>query len=337
MRTTDTGGVKLIYNGLYNIDNGCNNSGTDTQISLSINDINKTSFAFNSNHDSLAYIGYMYGDIYIFNQELPVNGAYFGSDFTWNGTSYTLVDAVTTKNNTHHYTCNLTTADGTCATLRYYYYGIYYINLTGGDGIEEAITKMQVNVHDSDVKTQIDTWYSNNMSEYTSKLEDTIWCNDRSIGNNNGLIANGGDLTKYLYFGAYERSNDASDASTVKNRPSLACVNINDRFTVSSSNGNGALTYPVALLTSDEMVLAGGLSYSNNETFYLNNGDSYWSMSPYSCMANTITEFVITTGMVGDYIGNIEWSNGIRPSISLKTGTIVSSGTGTVTNPYVIE
>ena len=27
----------------------------------------------------------------------------------------------------------------------------------------------------------IDTWYENKMTEYTDKIEDTIYCNDRSI------------------------------------------------------------------------------------------------------------------------------------------------------------
>ena len=338
VRTTDTGGVKLIYNGENtgtSDEPNCNNTGEETQIALNGDNY----FAFNTSNNSLAYVGYMYGDVYTHNSGAATSGAYYGSSFTYDGTNYTLVDPVTTKNNTHHYTCNLTTAEGTCSSIRYYYYGNYYVNLTGGDGIEEALAKMQTNTNDSIAKEKIDTWYANNMTSYTNKLEDTIWCNDRSVGdnNNNGWIANGGDLSTYLYYGAMERSNYASDTSTVKNQPSLACTNKNDRFTVNNGNGNGALDYPVALLTEDEMVLAGGLAGSVS-TFYLNNGSTYtsWSLTPIYFNTYYAFVFYVNDDGVIDY-NNVDGTYGLRPSVSLKPGLPIVSGTGTVTDPYVIE
>ena len=314
----------------------CANTGTDTYINLSGTNM----FAFNTSYNSPAYVGYMYGDgdVYTFNSGEATSGAYFGSSFTWDGTNYKLVDAVTTKNNTHHYTCNLGAADGTCTTLRYYYNQNYYVNLTGGDGIEQAMTKMQTNTNDSNAKDKIDTWYLANMTSYTNKLEDTIWCNDRSVGdnNNNGWIANGGDLSTYLYYGARERSNYASNTSTVKNQPSLACTNKNDRFTVSNADGNGALTYPVAMLTNDEIVLAGGLEGTTYASFYLNNGSIYWSMSPYSFSYAYAYGFnVFSYGYLGgNRVGNYY---GLRPAVSLKPGMPVVKGTGTASDPFVIE
>ncbi len=324
--------LKMVGQGEKIADN-CNNTGTDTQISLS----GTTTFAFNTSYNSPAYVGYMYGDVYTYTKASATSGAYFGSSFTYDGTNYTLVDATTTKDNTHHYTCNLTSADGTCTTLRYYYYQNYYVNLTGGDGIEEAMTKMQTNTNDSNAKDKIDTWYASNLTSYTNKLEDTIWCNDRSMGdgNNNGWIANGGDLSTYLYYGATQRSNNASNTSTEKNQPSLACANKNDRFTVSNANGNGALTYPVAMITEDEAVLAGGLAGTQNTTFYLNNESYYWSLSPYNFDNISAYGFYVYDGGVYRYYVNGAY--GLRPAVSLKLGTVVSSGTGTVTDPYVIE
>ena len=38
-----------------------------------------------------------------------------------------------------------------------------------------------VNTNDSEIKKFIDSWYEENMTEYTNQLEDTVWCNDRSI------------------------------------------------------------------------------------------------------------------------------------------------------------
>ena len=38
------------------------------------------------------------------------------------------------------------------------------------------------------------------MTEYTTYLEDTVWCNDRSVDDLGGWNPNGGDITSYLYF-----------------------------------------------------------------------------------------------------------------------------------------
>lgn len=63
----------------------------------------------------------------------------------------------------------------------------------------------------------------------------------------------------------------------------------NDRFTVSNSIGNTKLTYPVALITSDEAMYAGGvgadlatMTYITNKDFYLYTGSYYWTMTPFS-------------------------------------------------------
>ena len=316
---------------------GCGNTGVDTYINISGTNM----FAFNTNYNSPAYVGYMYGDVYTYNSGAAVSGAYYGSGFTYSDGVYTLTNPSTTIDNTHHYTCNLTTAEGTCATIRYYYYVNsnfnYYINLTGGDGVEEALKKMQTNTNSSNAKTQIDSWYGSNMTGVTNKLEDTIWCNDRSMGNgnNNGWIANGGDLKTDLYYGAYQRSNYASSVSTVKNQPSLACANKDDAFTVSNGNGNQKLTYPVALLTEDEMVLAGGLALTQNPSFYLSNESTYyWSLSPGSFADDRANEFDVEDGYIDG--SNVGATNGLRPSVSLKPGMPVISGEGTASSPYVI-
>ncbi len=340
VRTTDTGGVKLMYNGVYSENNKCDNSGASSQITLNISGTDTNNFKFSTDsgaYNSPAYSGYMYGTVYTYNSGAATSGAYFGSSFTWDGTNYKLVDAVTKKNATHHYTCDLGVVDGTCTTLRYYYYGSYYVNLTGGDGIEEALAKMQTNTNNSEAKDKIDTWYTSNMTSYTNKLEDTIWCNDRSFGdgNNNGWIANGGNLSTYLYYGAHERSNLASNTSTVKNQPSLACTNKNDRFTVNAGNGNGALDYPVAMLTEDELVLAGGVAGMETNA-YISSGSYYWTLSPFDFYLNRYANefFVNSSYIIGGYVDS---SYGLRPSVSLKPGQPVVRGTGIVEDPYVIE
>ena len=260
------------------------------------------------------------------------SGAYYGTGFTWDGTNYTLTSAKVGYDGTHHYTCNLTTAEGTCSSIRYYYYVSgtsynYYITLTGGDSIEKAIEKMQTNTNPSNAKTQIDTWYAANMSTVTSKLEDTIWCNDRSISSKAGWDPNGNVTANSLYYSPYDRAYNT-------NIPSLSCTNKNDAFTVSNGNGNQKLQYPVALLTSDEMTLAGGKGGSSS-TFYLNSGAYYWSLSPYNFNYYDANWFSVTSD--GHLLYNsVSYTYGLRPAVSLKPGTPVISGEGTVSSPYRI-
>ena len=53
------------------------------------------------------------------------------------------------------------------------------------------------NENNSTIKTYIDDWYKNNMLNYTNYLEDTVWCNDRSISELNGWNK---DSSGSLYF-----------------------------------------------------------------------------------------------------------------------------------------
>ena len=332
--------LQMIGPGDLMTENCYGNTGVNTHISIT----GTNKFAFNTSYNSPTYVGYMYGTVYPNSESNWTSGAKFGSSFTWNGTNYKLVDATAMNPDaTHHYSCNSIDADATCTDLRYVYYTYnnneikYYITLTGGDGVEEALAKMNTNTNNSNAKTQIDTWYASNMNTVTSKLEDTVWCNDRSMGNgnNNGWIANGGDLNTYLYYGAYQRSNLASNTSTVKNQPSLVCANKNDAFTVSNGNGNQKLIYPVAMLTEDEMVLAGGLAGSSS-TFYLNNGTYYWSLSPYFSRPGEDSEFSMENDKIyWNYL--IAAYGGLRPSVSLKPGMPVVSGDGSSVNPYKID
>ena len=248
VRTTETGGTKLIYNGMPDGSGQCTNTtGEATQIGTS---------AFNNQLDDNVYVGYMYG--------------------TPDSSSY---------GETH------------------------------------------ANTHDSTIKGIIDTWYQENMTEYTDRLEDTVWCNDRSIDPTNNGTGIGKTSTDYK-----------ANYQLYDNRiPSLKCTNDNDKFTVSSANGNGALIYPIALLTADEIVYAGAVWNQSNSSYYLYNNTWWLSMSPDYFYGNYARVFCVrSTGSLLDYNYD-ENSYGVRPSISLKAGTTAISGDGTATNPYVIE
>ena len=260
VRTTETGGVKLIYNGTPT--NGtCNNTGTSSQIGTS---------AFNTNYNDNAYVGYMYG----------TTGA-------------------TTYEDTHK------------------------------------------NTNDSTIKTAIDTWYRNNMTTHTDKLEDTIWCNDRSIvtdlANSNGGYFSGyttlGYGTNRTVYGATSRVG----YNVTNPTPSLVCSQDNDKFTVDTTNGNGALEYPIGLITADEIAYAGGKSDAMNSSYYLYTGQIYWAGSPYDANDDYGVEFGVWSdgNLMGIAVSGVV---GVRPSVSLKPGTTIKmGGTGTASNPYVVK
>ena len=269
----------------------------------------------------------------------------FGNDVTWNGSSYTLVDTVESKlinwntdrkavvGTGHRYTC--LSNSNTCSMVYYVYdtvssNHINYITLNNGVNIEGALNEMFPensnlrNQTDSAIKTSIDTWYSQNMTEYTKYLEDTIWCNDRSIYKLTTWDKDYTGSSYFLYFGAYGRYDTYT--------PSTECPTLADSFSVSSENGNGKLTYPVALLTMDEINMAGG-SKNYNSSYYLYTGETWWSLSPYSFGNSPAYEFDAgSSGYLGE--DQVYYSQGVRPSVSLAPGILVARGIGTSVNPY---
>ena len=222
------------------------------------------------------------------------------------------------------YTCWNTT--GECTTLSYIYYvsgtTSYYVNLTDGKSIEEAKNEMlynnDVNTINSTMKSGVDAWYKHYLLEdYDDYIEDTIFCNDRTQRNAdaNGWNPNGGSVSTYMYFKEYNVTSDFS------------CTNTTDRFSV--SNPSAALTYKVGLMSSPEM----NILNNNNAR---KTGQWYWLASPYlfNTGSGAFGRFVVTNGSMNYYYVN--YTNGVRPTISLKPGTIYSNGDGSMTNPYVV-
>ncbi len=322
VRTTEKGGIKLIYNGTT-IDGKCTNTtGTDTQIGTS---------EFNASINSPAYSGYMYGIVYTRTSGSMTSGSTTGTSFTWDGTNYTLTNTSTTLDSTHHYTCNNTT--GICTELRYYYYSnesstFFYIKLTNGKSIEDTIEEMQTNTNNSIIKIYIDNWYQTNMTSYTNLLEDSIYCNDRTMQDNtNGWVSNGGSLTTNLFYGAYGRKNVGT--------PTLTC-NINDSFTVSDiTNGNGALTYPVALITADEVILAGGKANSSNEYYYLHTNQDYYALSAGGFAYLGALGFFVSAAGGLDNCLVYQSVVGVRPVVTINPDEVTITGSGTAADPYI--
>lgn len=159
-------------------------------------------------------------------------------------------------------------------------------------------------------------------------LEDTIWCNDRTFYSG-ALVSKDTDaLTDASYISVNNRVFNTYN-------PSVNCPNdTRDGFTVStSSGGNGALTYPIGLLTADEIRLVGG--YDN--LHYLSDNQYWWTMSPYYFFGSNGRSFrVNSSGVLNTQYIHTASPNVVRPSVSLVKGTRISDGDGTANNPYII-
>ncbi len=117
----------------------------------------------------------------------------------------------------------------------------------------------------------------------------------------------------------------------------------------SSTKGNKALTYPIGLITVDEVILAGhggGVfdgSYTQSKSAintYLTIESDFWTMTPaggYNLFGITywdVLAFLVNaSGKVDD--NGVVNSSGLRPTINLKS-TVNIVGSGTISDPYKV-
>ena len=181
----------------------------------------------------------------------------------------------------------------------------------------------------STIKTAIDNWYKDNLNTNYGKYLSTtaVYCNDRSTSDN-------------TYFGAYTRLK-------TNKTPSYDCAATEDKFTADTSTGNGKLTYPIALMTSDEVSFAGGLWGTNAQTWYYYNsakGSStgeqwWWLLSPASGNGSYAYVFFVVGSSNPGFLSStyVSHTYGVRPALSLKSCVKYESGNGSASDPYTIK
>ena len=254
---------------------------------------------------------------------------YYGSSVTWDGTNYTLVDPIEIENynnmnniSTHHYMC-VSNGLKTCATVAYVYYytgsgKMYYITLKDGvttvdKALEDMLTK---NTTNSIMKNGVDAWYKHYLLEdYDDYIEDTIFCNDRSIRALNGWNPDGGMTNEFLQFKEHNVTSD------------LSCTNTTDKFSV--SNNNAKLTYKVGLMSSPEM----NIMNNSNARF---TGQDYRLASPFSFYDGGALGSGVNLNANLTYY-RVSSNSGVRPAVSLIPRIEYSDGDGSMANPYKIE
>ncbi len=312
LRTTDTGGVKIIYNGVAN-EESC--------------DIVPSTIGGSHFNDASIDLPFLFGYMYnpdliptkIRENEAASTDILFGKGVSYYGGQYHLTNTKSYLSENSHYTCYNTT--GVCDTVRYCYYHVSseydYIELQNGRTIESALSDMldsnSVNAVNSAVKTKIETWYQDNLLDYSPYIEDVIYCNNRS----------------YTDLGAWSpegRLYNGINFATSESLQSLACSNITDRFSV--QNEFARLQYPIAIPTASEINLL------NNRNLMVFRFD-YWTMSPHY-FSNGALHYSVRTNGVLSIESPRNASKGLRPVISLAPNITYFHGNGSKANPYVI-
>ena len=203
-------------------------------------------------------------------------------------------------------------------------------------GTSGTLASNRTNENNSKIKTYIDNWYSNYLSNYTKYIStEAVYCNDREVGS--GKYSATGSVFCYA----------PQTRLYTNNAPSYNCANSKDAF--SGSNSEAKLIYPIGLMTADEITYAGGLIQKNLASpyawYYLNSAGSsitgstyWWLLSPYIWDGNGARSWRVHGSYEPGQLSSFDEDTylGVRPAISIKSDVLWSSGDGSPENPYEI-
>ena len=208
------------------------------------------------------------------------------------------------------------------------------------------------------VKKSLDNWYVNNILNKTSDVtglsyanyvSDSTFCNARNVASEDDTIKYyaAKNLIPYII---------DDDNEIIGIDETLKCNNKDDRFNLATlsggtdETGNNLLSYPVGLVSANDVILAGGYLDSDldtykgglygviNDGYYMNISVSYWTMSPYSYdKTNELSKMLIVNEHGVLTQANVNDSFDVVPVISLNPGVVIRSGIGSVNDPYIIK
>ena len=171
------------------------------------------------------------------------------------------------------------------------------------------------------LETKVGTGKS--LSDYL-KIEN--WCYDNNVVST--------DSSGNQYYGAYKRIN-------IDKNPSLKCTGT--KINKYKDNTN----MYVGTLTADEISFAGATDSPNISHYLMNSYSiddlniwSWWVLSPYMYMVSggEGRDSVVQLDFNGELSrSDVSLSGDVRPSVALKSEIQVTSGNGTISNPYVIK
>ncbi len=189
----------------------------------------------------------------------------------------------------------------------------------------------------SNIKDILDEWYLTNISTIDASLlvSDEIFCNNTTISET--------ENTKKYYHSKslipkIIDSDDSDEENTFIENLSFVCTNQDDRYTLidgSDFSSNRVLDYPIGLLTMEDVMFAGGVYDIPNKKHYLNTGNDYWTMTPYSFDTEGNNIYIKSDGSISNASNSSNFD--IIPVISISSSALVSSGNGKYDNPYIIR
>ena len=349
IRTNGDGSLRLIYNG--DIKNATSNNTS----------INNLLYQYNKRSSDPTYIGYMYGksfehqisDETVYNNIVVATKYYFANNYEFDEKNETYklngnmkqgtFSEMKDEFKTYPYTCRNTSSTGSCEVLikvnslvsetsaKVQYYSYSSTNLDG----------TRTNEISSNAKTQLDNWYTTNIvgqtdddgNLLTNYIVDAKFCNDRSITDK--TYNSGYKLGRHTLYSPYTRLYANSNKTAT-----LKCSSdVRDQFSITSIYGNGTLTYPIALITADEVALAGGKYNTKNENYYLHTNNSYWTMTSSFFDTTTISAVVWDVRATGVLIpwDSVTNTIGVRAVVNVRSDVLISCGDGTMDSPYQLR
>ena len=350
VRMNGDGSIRLIYSGTTPDATGNNTA------------INNTTYQYSDRYPDPTYVGYMRGEDFALQPSSETTYSdivagtkyYFADNYTFDektknftlsgniiseGKTFSEMNALGTEGFAKYpYTCRLTSSTGTCQVLVKVN---SYVNETQvkAQYIAYSSTSLEAtrtDDKDSNAKYFLDTWYEKNIVGktdsngvlLTSYIVDGSFCNDRSFYSGNGY-----SLVPHTFYSGYKRLiSDSTKSATLK------CSNANDNFSTTASRGNAKLKHPVALITADEVALAGAKYGMKNQNYYLRTNGYFWTMTPSRFYATDAYARVYIVSPTGEFVnGSVSISRGVRAVINLRSDVLISQGEGTTDNPYILR
>ena len=337
IRIDENGDVRLLYNG------------TSTTSLGSASTIGGTNY--NANTGDAAYVGYMQPDlpkVYINNisseeKTMPISNIQnlsLSKTYSFDKTNgmYTLdgevISGTAATSFIGYYTC-INSSAKTCSYLVKLVSEPYNLDVNGIMQIKVKIisnfftnSKSQSvsNKIDSPIKTMLEDWYKTNLISYDEKISyDISFCNDRASENKDGGFGNNNTIFK-------------GNVRTNKKLPSFKCENMsNDLFTTNSEKyGNKLLKNPIGLITIDEAIYSGVSNNTPNYSNFLHNGTTYWTITPISYTSGNASSYEIVYNC-SISSSNVVGRHELRSVTALNSKAIVTSGDGSLANPYIVE
>ena len=208
-------------------------------------------------------------------------------------------------------------------------------------GEDTSLDTIRNNTTDSTIKTFIDSWYQNNLTNYTKYLSTSaVYCNDRNEGTGQTYNYVSSPTSDFNFAPYYRMDWDTKGA---KANPSYNCTDIRDAFSV--DNTSAKLTYPISLMTADEIAYAGGVARKEMNTpyaWFISNSagtqlsNYWWSLSSIYWSHSYASVWIWDSVDAYLFYNPVSNTNTVRPVLSLKSCTQYNTGDGSATNPYTI-